>query len=122
MTFLRTLRFSSSNIAALKKSLREKHPYIGSSHADEALAASFGFNSYAAMLALLRHVGDTTRVMIGLDYFLLAIRLNELGYPNISVSDLGRFVWKTEFPVAPYDESTEQAVKLIKVPKAANSS
>ncbi len=122
MTFQRTLRFSSSNIAALKKALRERHPRIGSSHADEALAASFGFKSYAAMTALLRQVGDSARLMIGIDYFLLAIRLNELGYPDISVPDLARFIWKTEFPVAPYDESTEQAVKIIKVPKAANSS
>lgn len=122
MTFQRTFRFSSANIAALKKELREKHPRIGSSHADEALAASFGFKSHAAMLALLRQAGDSARLMIGLDYYLLAIRLKELGYPDIGVPDLARFVWKSEFPVIPYDEATEQAVKMIRVPSAANSS
>lgn len=44
MTFQRTLRFSSSNIAELKKALRERYPRTGSSHADEALAASFASN------------------------------------------------------------------------------
>ncbi|MDQ0561281.1 hypothetical protein QO004_003074 [Rhizobium mesoamericanum] len=50
--FHATIRLVPSNIAALKKALRNKYPNIRSSHADEALAASVGFKSYAAMLSV----------------------------------------------------------------------
>lgn len=116
-----TFLFSSANVAALKKALRNEYPDIGSSHADEALAASFGFKTHAAMLHILRQLDDTARMMIGVDHHQLAVRLVELGYPYDSPARLWDFIWKVEFPLRKYDVAGEQAIRMRLVPNAANS-
>ncbi|MEY9103794.1 hypothetical protein ABIA24_006767 [Sinorhizobium fredii] len=116
-----TFIFSSANVAALKKALRNEYPDIGSSHADEALAASFGFKTHAAMLHILRQVGDAARMIVGVDHHQLAVRLLELGYLDVSVARLWTFIWKVEFPVRQYDDTSERAIRMRLMPNAANS-
>jgi hypothetical protein len=116
-----TLLFSSANIAALKKALRSEYPDIGSSHADEALAASLGFKTYAAMLHILRQVGDTAGMMVGVDHLQLAARLAELGYSQVSSARLWGFIWRVEFPVRRYDDADERAIRMRLMPNVANS-
>lgn len=48
--FYETIKFSLANVAALKKALRRQYSTVRSAHADEALASSFGFKTYASML------------------------------------------------------------------------
>lgn len=116
-----TFIFSSANVAALKKALRNEYPDIGSSHADEALAASFGFKTHAAMLHILRQVGEAARMIVGVDHHQLAVRLVELGYLDVSVARWWTFIWKVEFPVRQYDDTSERAIRMRLMPNAANS-
>lgn len=116
-----TFIFSSANIAALKKALRSEFPEVGSSHADEVLAASFGFKTHAAMLQILRQVDESARMIIAVDHYRLALRLMELGYANVSPQKLWLFVLGCKFPSQQYDETTEQTVRAMRRPSAANS-
>lgn len=116
-----TFIFSSANIAALKKALRSEFPDVGSSHADEALAASFGFKTHAAMLQILRQVDESSRVAIGVDHYRLALRLMELGYPNVSPTSLWLFMLGVKVPSPQYDDTTAETVRTMRRPSAANS-
>lgn len=116
-----TFIFSAANVAALKKALRNEYPDIGSSHADEALAASFGFKTHAAMLHVLRQVDDAARMIVGVDHVQLAVQLVQLGYLDVSAARLWSFVWKIEFPVRQYDDEGERAIRMHLMPNAANS-
>lgn len=46
-------RIDRDNFALLKTALRTILPKVGSSHADEALAAYFGYRTYASLKAVL---------------------------------------------------------------------
>lgn len=116
-----TFIFSSVNVAALKKALRSEFPEVGSSHADEALAAAFGFKTHAAMLQILRQVGDSARIIIGVDHYRLALRLIELGYHSVSLASVWHFILGVKLPTLQYDETTEQVVRSLRRPNAANS-
>lgn len=115
------LRFSPSNIAALKKSLRDRYPQIRSSHLDEAIAASFGFKSYAALRPALLQVGNHARLIVISDHMLLLLRLEELGYQDIEAETLRRHMWDIKFPDRWYDQHLEKAVTKRRLPTAANS-
>ncbi|WVT72036.1 hypothetical protein QM996_10855 [Sinorhizobium chiapasense] len=115
------VRFSPSNIVALKGSLRDRYPQIKSSHMDEAIAASFGFKSYAAMRPALQQVGSHARLIVIIDHMLLLLRLEELGYRDINVEALRRHMWSIAFPDGWYDHHLEKAVSKRRRPIAANS-
>ncbi|HEV7306356.1 hypothetical protein [Ensifer sp.] len=115
------VRFSSANIAALKKSLRDNYPHIKSSHFDEAIAASIGFNSYAAMRPVLVQVGNYARLIVIADHMLLLLRLEELGYRDIDAGDLRHLMWDIKFPDRWYDNQLDEAVSKRRRPVAANS-
>ncbi|MFJ6324082.1 MULTISPECIES: hypothetical protein [unclassified Rhizobium] len=116
-----TFIFTFANVAAVKKALRSEFPEVGSSHADEALAASFGFKTYAAMLQVLRQVDESARVAIGVDHYRLALRLLELGYANVSPASLWILMLAVKVPSPQYDEVTADTVRAMRRPNAANS-
>lgn len=93
MSLLPTVKFVSSNITALKKALRKQYADVKSSHADEALAASFGFKSYAAMLSVLHQVSGSARVVIQSDPSLLLQRLEQFGYRGLRIGVLEKMIW-----------------------------
>lgn len=116
-----TIKFAPSNIAALKKALRKQYANVRSSHADEALAASFGFRSYAAMLSVLHQVSGSARLMIQLDAALLLLRLEQLGYNGIPLQALRRLTWEVPYPDRWQDDELQQSLKGRFAPIAANS-
>lgn len=75
-----SIPLSESALASLKKALRKDVPHARSSHLSEALAASLGFKTHAALLAALPDVADDPPFVV-LDDELCDIRLQELGYP-----------------------------------------
>ncbi len=119
--FHATIRLPPSNIAVLKKALREKYPNIRSSHADEALAASVGFKSYAALLTVLKQVSDSARLVVQTDASLLHIRLEQLGYGGLVPRDLQRLVWDAKYPDRWEADEVEQSLRKRLAPTAANS-
>jgi len=119
--FHATIRLAPSNIAVLKKALREKYPNIRSSHADEALAASVGFKTYAAMLTVLKQVSDSARLVVQTDASLLQIRLEQLGYAGLVPRDLQRLVWEAPYPDRWEADEIELTLRKRFAPTAANS-
>ncbi|PDT32278.1 hypothetical protein CO660_00090 [Rhizobium sp. L9] len=115
-----SFRFSPSNIAALKKDLRNRYAHIKSSHLDEAIAASLGFKSYAAMRPVLHEVSKHARLVVNTNHLLLVLRLEELGYRDIAVEELRRLIWKIDFPEALHDDRLEKAIQERRRPAAAN--
>ncbi|MGR9268107.1 hypothetical protein ACU8OQ_12145 [Rhizobium leguminosarum] len=116
-----SVRFSPSNVATLKKALRGGYPHIGSSHLDEAIAASFGFNSHAAMRPVLHDVSTYARLVVNTNHLLLVLRLEELGYRDIAPEELRRLIWKIEFPQPWHDGAVEKAIQQRRRPAAANA-
>ncbi|ANL31051.1 hypothetical protein AMC90_PD00025 (plasmid) [Rhizobium phaseoli] len=116
-----SMRFSPSNVAALKKALRRQYPHIKSSHLDEAIAASFGFNSYAAMRPTLHQLSAYARLVVVTDHLLMLLRLEELGYRNLPREVLHRLLWNIEFPDERYDSAVEEIIQARRRPAAANA-
>ncbi len=71
--------FGCERRSVTKKALRSEYPDIGSSHADEALAASFGFKTHASMLHILRQVDVAARMIVGADHVQLAVPARAIG-------------------------------------------
>lgn len=62
--------------------------------------------------------------MLGLwsiDHFLLLIRLEELGYRDISPLELRRLVWMIKYPHGLHDDATGDVVRERYRPIAANT-
>lgn len=118
--FYETIKFSPHNIAALKKALRKRYPAMGSSHADEAIAASFGFRTYAAMRGVLLQVSGSARFMVQIDACLLMLRLEELGYSGLTVQELRRAILETPYPDRWLGDELEQSLVRRRIPDAAN--
>ncbi|MBZ9789975.1 hypothetical protein K9B32_07505 [Rhizobium sp. 3T7] len=118
--FYETIKFSSHNVAALKKALRKRYPSIRSSHADEALAASFGFKTYAAMLNVLNHMSNSARFMVQTDACLLMMRLEELGYSGLAVQELRRTILEASYPDEWVGDELERSLVRRRIPDAAN--
>ncbi|MBX4966777.1 hypothetical protein HJA93_04625 [Rhizobium binae] len=116
-----SMRFSPSNIAALKKALRRQYPHIKSSHLDEAIAASFGFNSYAAMRPALHQLGAYARLIVVTDHLLMLLRLEGLRYRNIAREALHRLLWNIECPDDRYDRAVGEIFQARRRPAAANA-
>lgn len=116
-----SMRFSPSNIAALKKALRRQYPHIKSSHLDEAIAASFGFNSYAAMRPTLNQVSAYARLVVVIDHLLMLLRLEGLGYRSIPREALHRLLWNIVFPDDRYDSAVGEVIQARRRPAAANA-
>lgn len=116
-----SFRFSPSNIATLKRALRSQYPHVKSSHLDEAIAASFGFNTYAAMRPTLHQVGAHARLVVVTDPLLLLLRLEELGYRGIAREPLSRLVWGIKFPDDQYASDVAEIVQARRRPTAANA-
>lgn len=84
------------NLAALKSSLLEAFPELGSGHADECIAAGVGFRTHASLLASLKAQG-TARLTIVLSEKALGDRLHELAgiEPN---GEAWVAVWRKPLP------------------------
>ena len=72
---------SSSSVFSLKKALRDRFPSVKSAHLSEAIAATTGFRTHAALLAYTQ--GTTSVPIVFLDDKPFVQRLHELGYPSI---------------------------------------
>ncbi|NMN74169.1 hypothetical protein AF71_00060450 [Rhizobium sp. 57MFTsu3.2] len=118
--FYETIKFSPHNVAALKKALRKRYPAIGSSHGDEAIAASFGFRTHAAMRGVLQQVSGATRLIVQIDASLLMMRLEELGYSGLSVQELRRTILEAPYPDRWLGDELEQSLVRRRIPDAAN--
>jgi hypothetical protein len=102
--------FTRRNIAALKLSFTEAFPKIGSSHADEALAAGIGFRSHAALLAALKARANA-RARVVLNDRLLAQRLYELTGQHIAAERLSFWLLRWAVETLPENSgSTRRAV------------
>lgn len=119
--FHQPVKFTLSNVAALKKALRTRYANIRSSHADEAVAASFGFKTYAAMLVVLHQVNTSARLVIQTDACLLILRLEQLGYSGLSPRALRRMVWEVPYPDPWHEDELERSLRGRFAPIAANS-
>jgi hypothetical protein len=118
--FYETIKFSSHNVAALKKALRKRCPAVSSSHADEALAASFGFKTYAAMRGVLQQVSGSARFIVQVDASLLMMRLEELGYSGLAVQELRRTILEASYPDQWVGDELERSLVRRRIPDAAN--
>ena len=115
-----SVRFTPSNVAALKSALRNAFPKIKSSHLDEAISASFGFNTYAAMRPVLHDLSTYARLVVNTNHLLLLMRLEELGYRDINPQELRRLIWMLKFPEGWYDNEAGEAVQERRRPTPAN--
>jgi hypothetical protein len=73
------------NLAALKSSLLAALPELSSGHADESIAAGFGYRTHAALLASLK-AHSNARVTIVLSEKAVSDRVRELAGLNMEGS------------------------------------
>jgi hypothetical protein len=85
------------NVAALKSSLLESFPEVGSGHADEALAAGIGFRTHASLLAALK-AQSQAQVTVLLSETLVKGRIRELSGHDVDAEELDRVLWRTDLP------------------------
>lgn len=72
---------SQASVRSLKNVLQDRFPFIKSSHLSEAIAATLGFRTHAALLTF---TARTTAVpLVFLEHEPFVQRLQELGYPNV---------------------------------------
>ena len=72
---------SSTSVRSLKNALQDHYPFVKSAHLSEAIAATAGFRTHAALRAYTK---STTAVpIVFLDDKPFVQRLHELGYPDI---------------------------------------
>jgi hypothetical protein len=76
-----TIALSSTSVRALKNALLDCFPSVKSAHLSEAIAATTGFRTHAALLSHLQQSAAEPVVVLDEKPFLQ--RLKELGYPNI---------------------------------------
>jgi hypothetical protein len=119
--FYETIKFSLANVAALKKALRRQYSTVRSAHADEALASSFGFKTYASMLIVLRQVSGSARLIVQTDPALLQRRLEQLGYAGPELATLRRMTMEVSYPDPWLGDELEKSLIRRRLPEAANS-
>ncbi len=90
------LRLTSANLSFVKRLLRAAFPNVKSAHLTEGLAAAFGENTHAALLARMSSQAQAEPVQ--LDWNLWRRRLAELGYPSISDEPLVSIMRHDEIP------------------------
>jgi hypothetical protein len=76
-----SIAISVADLATLKAYLRQLFDDIGSSHLSEAIAASLGYRTHAALLAAAKSMADDPRIVL-LDSARFRSRLTELGYDD----------------------------------------
>jgi hypothetical protein len=86
------------NVALLKRLLIAEFPALGSGHADEALAAGFGFNTHAALLAALKAQGMGSKPVIVLSEAKLAERAGQLAGLEPAPDEIARVFGGAELP------------------------
>ncbi|MYM92602.1 hypothetical protein [Duganella vulcania] len=77
-----SIDFTAPAFLQLKRDAARAFPHIKSSHLSEAIAASAGFATHAALLAALKNTNDASAR--DLDLTKLQSRLVQLGYPPVS--------------------------------------
>lgn len=112
--------FTRAHISMLKNAVRDRYPEIRSSHVDEAIAFSFGFDTYAAMLPVLDQAEGTSCMSAQLipDWF--AVRLLQLGYDPLRYSDLRHILWISVPESRPAANRRLEAAKYLFRPRPAN--
>jgi hypothetical protein len=84
------------NIAALKSSLLAAFPDLRSGHADESIAAGFGFRTHAALLATVKAQGSAKLTVVLKDKA-VAERLEELSGIKVE-GERWLTVWREPLP------------------------
>ncbi|TYQ01583.1 UNVERIFIED_ORG: hypothetical protein JN05_05417 [Zoogloea ramigera] len=105
-----TIALSSTSVRALKNALLDRFPSVKSAHLSEAIAATAGFRTHAALLSHLQQFVDEPVVVLEDKPFLQ--RLKELGYPEILNFELSS-VWNDGTGVP--EEVRELIVRLLKL-------
>jgi len=72
---------SSTSVRSLKSALQDRFPSVKSAHLSEAIAATTGFRTHAALLAYTKNTSAVPLVFLDDKPFVQ--RLHELGYPGI---------------------------------------
>lgn len=82
------ITLAKANIDCLKRAVRQRYPEVKSSHLSEAIAFALGFRTHAALLTAIDRETSDLSVRVWLDGNLLAERLHQLSYNNVSARDL----------------------------------
>jgi hypothetical protein len=73
------------------------------------------------MLSVLHQVSGSARLMIQSDPCLLLLRLEHLGYRDLSIETLERLTWEGPYPDPWHSDDVEKALKKRFAPIAANA-
>lgn len=112
--------FTRASVAALKNAIRDLHPEIKSSHVDEAIAFSFGFDTYAAMLPVLDLAESTSCISVQIQADWFALRLSQLGYDPHHYRELRQKLWGGAHRTTPAAEKRMEAARDLFKPRPAN--
>lgn len=97
------LLLAPGNIEYMKSAMRAALPHVKATHRTESLAASFGFRTYASLLALLQSVTKHPHAR-PFDPARFSARLHELGYAAVDGSPLIDIIRSPAMPLRPWTE------------------
>lgn len=97
------LLLALGNIEYMKSAMRAALLHVKATHRTEALAASFGFRTYASLLALLPSVTKHPHARL-FDPARFSARLHELGYAAVDGSPLIDIIRSPAMPLRPWTE------------------
>lgn len=97
------LLLTSDNIEYVKSAMRAALPHVKPTHRTEALAASFGFRTYASLLASLNRIARHPAACF-FDPARFSEHLHELGYAAVDGSPLVGIIRSPMMPLRPWRE------------------
>lgn len=97
------LLLAPDNIEYMKSAMRAALPHVRATHRTEALAASFGFRTYASLLALLPSATKHPPARL-FDPVRFSARLHELGYVAVDGSSLIDIIRSPTMSLRPWTE------------------
>ena len=98
------LFLTPDNCSFVKRELRERLCTVKSSHLSEALAATLGFRTHAALLAATRSAVVDRPMLKQVDENRMGERLRGLGYGPMAPFDLAGIVRSDQLPLAAWRE------------------
>ena len=98
------LLLTDANLRFVKRLLRSRFRAVTSSHLTEALAASLGFRTHAALRAAIAEADPSRPPLAHVDPERLVSRLSDLGYAAGPMPDLAAIVRHPDLPQAAWAE------------------